>query len=334
MNINFIFRKSFQYGNYSIEKVFNTIILSLSNDTKINIKKFIVPGYSVGVLNRFINIIYTLIKQNGIIHITGDIHYVAIFLKKQSTLLTIHDLVILKRHSGLKRLIYYYFWYYIPIKKCKYVTVVSNTIKQELITLFPAAKDKTYVIYNPLTISRSRRKSNNFNLEPIILHIGTSENKNLLNNILALTNYNCQLRIIGKLSIEQKELLEKSKIKYSNICNLSEDELVIEYLNADVLSFVSTYEGFGLPIIEAQALGLPVLTSNISSMPEISGLPIDCLANPYDPMDIREKIIKIINEPKFRNNIIDIGFQNIKRFDIDLISNNYKHLYNLMCKHV
>jgi glycosyltransferase involved in cell wall biosynthesis len=332
MNINFIFRKSFQYGNFSIEKVFDTIILSLSKQNDIRINKLIVPAYSVGFLNRFINAFYTLLKQKGIIHITGDIHYVAIFLQKKTTILTIHDLVILNRHGGLKRLIYYYFWYYIPLKKSKYITVISNTIKQELIALFPFAIHKTHVIYNPLTISTINTKSDIFNLEPTILHIGTSENKNLLNNIIALTNLNYQLRIIGKLTYEQIELLESSKIKYSNKYNLSEEELIDEYLNADILSFVSTYEGFGLPIIEAQALGLPVLTSNISSMPEISGLPINFLANPYDPMDIRNKILKISNDSIYRNNIITLGYDNIKRFNIDLISDKYKNLYNLICE--
>ncbi len=103
-----------------------------------------------------------------------------------------------------------------------------------------------------------------------------------------------------------------------------------ELLNADILSFISTYEGFGLPIIEAQALQLPVLTSNISSMPEISGLPDKFLVNPYDIKDIEYHILKILNDKDFRSEIVSLGLINIKRFDIELISNKYKNIYNLI----
>ncbi len=152
MKVNLFYRKSFPYGNFSIEKVFDTILPLFTSDNMYIVNKIILPKYSVGLINRAINILFTLLKQTDINHITGDVHYVTLFLKKKNTILTIHDFVILKRNSGIKKILYYYFWYYIPISKSQYVTVISNTIMKELVDFFPFAKNKTFVVYNPLTI--------------------------------------------------------------------------------------------------------------------------------------------------------------------------------------
>jgi glycosyltransferase involved in cell wall biosynthesis len=330
MEIRFFFRKSFPFGNYSIEKVFDTLIKFYNFDRDYSFKKVVIPRHSIGFLNRVINIIYAFLNQSYINHVTGDTHYLTLLLRKNNTILTIHDLVILNRSTGFKYYLYFYFWYYFPIKKSRYITVISETIKKELISLFPFVENKLFVVYNPLTINvmSTARKFNK--ICPTILHIGTTENKNLINSIKALSNINCSFRIIGKLSVDQLSMLNSSNINYSNVYNLSENELLNEYLNADLLLFISTYEGFGLPIIEAQSLRLPVLTSNISSMPEISGLPFEYLVNPYDVVEIENHILKIISDSDYRDLIVSLGLINVKRFDPRKIINDYKRIYNLV----
>lgn len=70
-------------------------------------------------------------------------------------------------------------------------------------------------------------------------------------------------------------------MSYKVYCNLSNEEIKKKYEDCDILTLVSTYEGFGMPIIEANRVGRPVITSNILSMPEVAG-EAACLVNPFD----------------------------------------------------
>lgn len=111
-----------------------------------------------------------------------------------------------------------------------------------------------------------------------------------------------------------KKLGIEDKVKFLGY--VPEKDLPILYSGAIALAFPSLFEGFGLPILEAQACGCPVLTSNISSMPEVAGLPAGGGAisvNPYSVDDIVEGMKKIINLDT-RNKLIQAGFENIKRF--------------------
>jgi glycosyltransferase involved in cell wall biosynthesis len=100
-----------------------------------------------------------------------------------------------------------------------------------------------------------------------------------------------------------------------------------KYLNSDILVFASTYEGFGMPIIEAQACGVAVVTSNLSSMPEVGGKESAVYVDPYDVLSIRNGVLKLMQEVSFREQVIARGFENVKRFDPATISNMYLELY-------
>lgn len=83
--------------------------------------------------------------------------------------------------------------------------------------------------------------------------------------------------------------------------------------NAEVFVFPSFYEGFGLPVLEAQKVGAPVVASSAGALPEIlkdSAL----LVNPNKPEEIAEAIYKVISNPALKNNLIQKGYENIKRF--------------------
>ncbi len=125
--------------------------------------------------------------------------------------------------------------------------------------------------------------------------------------------------MVTTTSYEQQ--LKASGISYSYRTNLSESEILAAYHQADIVSLVSTYEGFGLPIIEAQAIGRAVIAGNVASMPEVAGEGA-CLVDPHDVTAIRSGILRIINEPGYRNAIVEQGFQNVKRFDPQLIADS------------
>jgi glycosyltransferase involved in cell wall biosynthesis len=162
---------------------------------------------------------------------------------------------------------------------------------------------------------------------PRILHIGTNWNKNLHNVISALKDVNCVLRIIGKLSEIDKKILTENNIKYSQSENLSSLEIINEYKVCDIVSFPSIYEGFGMPIIEGQAIGRVVLTSNIDPLMEVGGDGSAYYVNPKDINEIKKGFIELINNDNLRDVLIEKGINNCKRFDLGKIVNQYMDVY-------
>ena len=132
--------------------------------------------------------------------------------------------------------------------------------------------------------------------------------------------------IIGKENHTLLQILKKNDIEFIFKSQLNNDEVIQEYQNCDLLSFISTYEGFGLPIIEAQACGRAVITSKISSMPEVGGNGA-YYVDPYDTEEIKKGILKIISDIEFRDNLIKKGLENVKRFDPKKIADQYNQVY-------
>jgi len=147
----------------------------------------------------------------------------------------------------------------------------------------------------------------------------------------ALNGLECHLRIIGPLNETQLTMLKEYKIDYSNTSNISDKQLQIEFEKSDILLFVSTYEGFGLPIIEAQAIGRPVITSNLEPMVEIAGDGA-CIVDPSNADSIRKGLLLIINDLTYKNKITNSGIQNVKRFQTNKITAHYTALYRKILK--
>jgi len=311
--------------HFSLEKLFDDIRNNLP--LRVSNKKWVSPYYSKGLFPR-LKITWDARKNQGDVnHITGDIHFIALGLKKNKTILTIHDLGILKNTSNpLSRWILKTFWITLPVKFVKIVTVVSEATKQELLKATNVSPDKIRVIGNfiPDSFKPSPQKFNQ--TQPRILHIGSAYNKNLNRLTEALKGISCKLIIIGFPTEEQKELLSNYQIQHEIYSRLTENELIEQYQLCDMLSFASLLEGFGLPILEAQAIGRPVLTSNISSMPEVAGNGA-CLVEPHNINSIREGILMIINDANYRNELIKAGFENVKRFSLQEVTNQYTSLY-------
>jgi len=259
-------------------------------------------------------------------HITGDVHYLALGLDGPRTLLTIHDCVSLERLSGLKRALLRWFWYEAPIRRVAMVSVVSESSRRELLRLTNCDPSKVRTIHNCIGEEFVPSEKVFSTVEPVFLQVGTGKNKNFERTIPALAGLRCRLKLIGKLNGEQLELLKDCGIRYTNVPQATDVELVEAYRQSDIVLFASTYEGFGLPIVEANATGRAVLTSNLLSMPEVAGESA-CLVDPFDVGAIRAGVLKMLNGGGYRNHLIEAGLQNAKRFTAGRIAAQYAGLY-------
>ena len=108
--------------------------------------------------------------------------------------------------------------------------------------------------------------------------------------------------------------------------NLTKEEVVQKYIDADILVFGSLFEGFGMPIIEANAVGRAVVTGNCSAMPEVAGNAA-CLVNPLEVESIRSGIMRVIRDDAYRLHLIENGRINKERFEAVKIADEYFQLY-------
>ncbi len=311
-------------GQHSIEGYFERV--RAHADGRVEMSAYTVPYLSSGFKNRWLNCRECNRLAADILHITGDIHYVAPFLKSKPRVLTIHDCHILHQLPWHKRLAVKLLWFTIPARFLDHITVNSNATKKQVLETIRFPADKVTVI--PVSVSSTATSSNKpFNTtKPTILHIGTKANKNLPRLAEALHGVSCHLEIVGKLTSELTSILKQHKIEYTNFVNLTESELAERYSNCDLVSFVSTHEGFGMPIVEAQLAQKPCLTSNISSMPETAGKGA-LLVDPYNVSDIRQGVNRLVADTELRERIIQEGRDNCKRFSPLEISQAFATLY-------
>lgn len=264
--------------------------------------------------------------QGDVNHVTGDTHYLTFFLDRQRTVLTVADLVSLERLRGIKRWLLWLLWYWLPVKcSCKVVTI-SECTRAALLKSVRCSPAKVQVIHCPVS-SEFQPKPSQWNAAcPRILHIGTTPNKNIDRVAEALSRIQCCLVVVGPMTPAQVAVLIQHGIKYENPVGLSRAALVEEYAKSDLLLFVSTYEGFGLPIVEANAVGRPVVTSNLSSMPEVAGAAA-CLVDPYRVEEIRAGVLKVMGDVEYREQLIAAGHVNAKRFRAESVAAQYAALY-------
>jgi glycosyltransferase involved in cell wall biosynthesis len=311
-------------SSFSMERLFEDVRGHLPGDIEVRVctSRFI----SRGVFRRLYDSLRAAWHQGQVNHVTGDVHFLTYFLRRRRTLLTIHDCVPLHRTRGLKRWLLWLFWFWLPARRCALISVISEATRRQVLDYGYCDPDSVRVVFDNVS-EEFRPLRRRFNTDcPRVLQVGTSPNKNLERHAAALEGINCRFVIIGEVSETQRAALARHSIRYENHVGLSRAEVVEQYEQCDLVLFASTYEGFGLPIVEAQAVGRPVVTSDAWSMPEVAGNAA-CLVDPYDVESIRAGVRRVVSDFDYREQLIANGFENVARFRPDVVAEQYATLY-------
>lgn len=215
-------------------------------------------------------------------------------------------------------------WTAYSVRKATKILTISKASKDDIIKIYKVKSSKVEVIYPGIKAGFRMDKKENIIEGEYILFVGTLQpRKNIVRLIEAFSQVvkkhpKIKLVIVGKkgwlyediLNAPQKFSVEE-KVTFLDF--VSNEELASLYQHALCFVLPSLYEGFGLPVLEAMKYDCPVITSNVSSLPEAGGeaaLYID----PLDVSDIARKLEKIITDPDLRKELIEKGKKQIKKF--------------------
>lgn len=308
---------------FSIKKVSQTITSQIEDK-----EEFFVPytGFNPKAIIGNIWYVYKHRSKNGINHITGEIYYCILGLIGCKSVITIHDTVSLDFHkqSKFKHILLEWLWYRIPLKFATKVICISEETKRCVLRY--TNRDDIIVIHNavdPLICYSEEQTTERFS----ILFIGTNPNKNLLRCFNALKGIDCSVTIIGKLKDDQIRSLNENNIDYENKTGLTDEEIRQEYRKCNIVSFVSLFEGFGMPIIEANKAGRAVITSTIPVLKEV-GRSGAYYVNPKDEQEIREGYIKLLSDTSLRKQLVQKGVENVCNYNYSKILSLWLKVYD------
>ena len=299
------------------------------------------------------NNLYTLFKVQYTARIPKRIdiwhttYPVPIKIKNAKKITTIHDLIPLKLpYTTLDDKKFFFNLIKNSIKDSELILTVSESAKQDLLERFDVSPDKVFLTYQPIvdnsplireSLVDAVLKRYSLEVQKYILFVGAIEPKKnvgrLIDAYISL-DADMKLVIVGKKAWLWENEVEKLEKIFGE--NFSKKVKLLDYLprmdlnylykGAFCFVFPSLYEGFGLPPLEAMSLGCPVITSNISSLPEVCG-DAAIYIDPYNSGDIKDAIEKLINNPQLRSQLIEAGKERVKFFSMENYSKNIHRAY-------
>lgn len=260
------------------------------------------------------------------------------FNTKTKTLAVIHDLNFEHHPEHLPKLLRNYYCKYFPkfAQQATRIATVSEFSKSDICKTYKIDESKIDVVYNgpnenfvPISTAEQKLTKEKYTAGyDYFLFVGTLHpRKNLINLFKAFddfktkTNSPKRLLIVGRKMWWTKEIEEtlnnlnhKNDIIFAG--RVTENELYKITASAYALTYVPIFEGFGIPLVEAMSCGTPVITSNITSMPEVvedAGILVD----PFSIDDISNTMVRMANESCLRNNLSEKSIVQAKKFSWD-----------------
>jgi len=250
-------------------------------------------------------------------------------IRAKKIVTTLHDFsfILHKEYHPKERIEYFEKYFFQNIVKSDVIITGSEYSKQEILERLDFRKDQIKVIYHGIDHTLFKRYYDvkvSFKLpKKFIFSVGSIEpRKNLLGLLKAYDKLaetikeEYKLVLAGFKGWENREIMsiiEQNQNSIYYLGYISDEELAKVYNLATLFVYPSFYEGFGLPPLEAMACGTPVVTSNVSSLPEVGGDAV-VYCDPYRIDDINEKIKFVLNDTGLQQTMIEKGLERAKMF--------------------
>lgn len=322
MKATIIIRKKPQ-GENSIEE----LACRLAKDLDVSIVP--VPYHSTTVINLFKNIHFVRKLRSPVFHVISPSEAYLLPFLRGKRIITYHDLGTV--FSARNRL-YRFMRFLLHIFPSKYfadqITFVSEQTKREYLAATKYKRlERLHVIYNSYDERLIPVENKTQNEKFTVLQIGTAKRKNLMSTIHACVGLPIRLNIIGKLTDEYLGALSRYNIDYKNSFDISYEKIVECYNQCDIVCFPSFYEGFGIPLIEANVMQKPIIAGDIPVLHEI-GDDAALFVNPKSVEEIRDAIISLMTDSALREKYIQAGITNAKKYGHRYIANEYYQIYS------
>jgi len=342
-----------QYTGYGFFfRSFNSKLNSMSfpsqSNFNLNIKRF--PAGFVNLLFNYFNCnLESFIGKVDIVHCLGSFVpkvrcarlVVTVFDLSSVLFQTFHTTFVTREAYLQAKLV---------TKRANKIITISHNSKRDIIRLLCVPEDKVVVIplaagesYKRVTEFKSiERFKDRYNLDKYILYVGTLEpRKNIINLLKAYSRLikkvpelNDHLVIVGKkgwlytgIFEEVKNLRIEDKVIFTGY--VPNEDLVLFYNCADLFVYPSFYEGFGIPVLEAMSCGTPVITSNISSLPEVAG-DAAILVDPKSVEEIANAMYKVLVDVNLREEMIEKGLKQAAQFSWKKTAQETLAVYNAL----
>lgn len=268
------------------------------------------------------------------------------------TLLTVHDLSFVRAPETATPVLKAYLDRIVPrsVRRADHVLADSQATKNDLIELYGTPPDKISVLlsgvnpeFAPVTDPAARKEAcQRYNIpeHPYILSIGTVQpRKNYARLAQALAALGPEWQDVHLVIVGGRGWLD-SPI-YQTVADLGlnerihfvgfarDEDLPAIYSAATGLAYPSLYEGFGFPVLEAMACGIPVVTSKVSSIPEVAG-DAALLVDPYDVDDLTDALRRLLADSQLRGDLVKRGFEQAARFTWAQAAQQLKNIYDRM----
>ena len=288
---------------------------------KISIRKqFMLP------VSRYLPVLLKNRKKKFVFHSS---YYRYCLNKNAKNITTVHDFTYEYFSSGLKKKIHC-LQKYRAIRHSDIIVCISENTKRDLLKFLPDIdRNKIRVVFNGVSDDYYPMEARIKELADYVLFVGARGGyKNFRFVVEALKNTPFKLAVCGKpLSLEEQQLIDstlgQSRCKVFE--NVDNRELNLIYNSVYCLAYPSSYEGFGIPVLEAQRAGCPVIALNKSSIPEIIG-ETPLLMKELDKDSFIEKL-HILKDIHTRDKIVKSGLENSRRFSWNKMADEYLVIY-------